>query len=127
MEVILDTNAISALADGDAAIDRQLENTEGIFVSVVSAGEYLCGVRRSKFRGVLEAWLEELLQKAVLMSLDARVLPGYAAICQELKEAGTPIPSNDVWIAAQARLHGLKILSRDRHFDRVQGVERIGW
>jgi tRNA(fMet)-specific endonuclease VapC len=127
VEVILDTNAISALAEGNAAIGRQLEASEEIFVSVISAGEYLCGVRRSKFRGVLEAWLEKFLRKAVLMSLEAQVLPEYAAICQELKDAGTPIPTNDVWIAAQARLHGLKILSRDRHFDRVQGVERMEW
>ena len=125
--MILDTNAISALADGDAEMIRQVERAEKIYVSVVSAGEYLCGIRRSKFRRVLEKWLESLLEKAELINLDARILPGYAAICQELKVAGTPIPANDVWIAAQARLHGLRILSRDRHFDRVQGVERVDW
>lgn len=125
--MILDTNAISALADGDSDMIRQVEGAEKIHVSVVSAGEYLCGIRRSKFRQVLEKWLERLLEKAELINLDARILPGYAAICQELKEAGTPIPANDVWIAAQARLHGLRILSRDRHFDRVQGVERVDW
>jgi tRNA(fMet)-specific endonuclease VapC len=125
--MMLVTNAISALAEGKAAMGRQLENSEEIFVSVISAGEYLCGVRRFKFRGVLEGWFEKILKKAVLMSLEAQVLPEYAAICQELKDAGTPIPTHDVWMAAQERLHGLKFLSRDRYFDRVQGVKRLDW
>jgi tRNA(fMet)-specific endonuclease VapC len=43
------------------------------------------------------------------------------------KKAGTPIPSNDVWIAALCRLHSLPIVSRDRHFDLVPGIKRIEW
>jgi predicted nucleic acid-binding protein len=51
----------------------------------------------------------------------------YAAIGVELRQAGTPIPSNDLWIAALSRQHKLPILSRDRHFDAVAGVERLNW
>jgi tRNA(fMet)-specific endonuclease VapC len=45
----------------------------------------------------------------------------------ELKSAGTPIPSNDVWIAALCRQHRLPLLSRDRHFDGVPGIRRLAW
>jgi tRNA(fMet)-specific endonuclease VapC len=45
----------------------------------------------------------------------------------ELKRAGTPIPTNDLWIAALCRQHDLPLLSRDRHFDRVPGLRRIAW
>jgi len=45
----------------------------------------------------------------------------------ELKRSGRPIPGNDLWIAALARQHALPLLSRDRHFDLVPGVQRIGW
>jgi predicted nucleic acid-binding protein len=45
----------------------------------------------------------------------------------ELKRAGTPIPSNDVWIAALCRQHSLPVVSRDRHFDAVPGLKRLHW
>jgi predicted nucleic acid-binding protein len=51
----------------------------------------------------------------------------YSEIRQTLKERATPIPSNDVWIAALARQHNLSILSTDPHFDRVPGIRRISW
>jgi predicted nucleic acid-binding protein len=51
----------------------------------------------------------------------------YAAIRTELKASGSPIPANDAWIAALARQHRMPIVSRDVHFDRVRGAERLGW
>jgi tRNA(fMet)-specific endonuclease VapC len=45
----------------------------------------------------------------------------------KLRQAGTPIPENDIWIAALAMEYGLPILSDDRHFDRVNQVRRIAW
>jgi predicted nucleic acid-binding protein len=51
----------------------------------------------------------------------------YADIRAELKRAGKPIPTNDLWIAALCRQHNLPLLSRDRHFDQVPGLCRISW
>lgn len=51
----------------------------------------------------------------------------YAEITLELMKKGTPIPSNDIWIAALCRQHALPLLSRDRHFDLVEGNKRINW
>ena len=51
----------------------------------------------------------------------------YRDVRTELKRAGTPIPSNDVWIAALSRQHRLPLLSRDRHFDAVPGIRRLAW
>jgi len=51
----------------------------------------------------------------------------YAVVRHRLRLAGTPIPENDIWIAALCLQHGQKILSNDRHFDVVQGVTRVGW
>jgi len=45
----------------------------------------------------------------------------------QLASAGTPIPMNDLWIAAIARQHKLPVISRDAHFDHVAGLTRIGW
>jgi predicted nucleic acid-binding protein len=58
---------------------------------------------------------------------DERTALQYAAIRLELKRAGTPIPVNDLWIAALCRQHGCDIVSRDRHFDSVPGLRRVSW
>lgn len=51
----------------------------------------------------------------------------YAALREEPRAAGTPLPENDVWIAFLAREHGLAVLSRVRRFDVVKGLIRHGW
>ena len=51
----------------------------------------------------------------------------YAEIRDRLKRAGTPIPSNDLWIAALAVQHRLPVVSRDTHFDQVRTLTRISW
>jgi predicted nucleic acid-binding protein len=61
------------------------------------------------------------------LSVDEQTTIPYAAVRSELKKAGTPIPSNDVWIAALCRQHSLPLVSRDRHFDFVAGIERLDW
>ena len=62
-----------------------------------------------------------------VLDVDEETASYYATIRTELKRAGTPIPSNDVWIAALCRQHSFSLLSRDRHFDLVRGIERIDW
>ena len=62
-----------------------------------------------------------------LLGASAETAVHYAAIRKEVKEAGTPIPWHDLWIAAQARQHSLPVLSRDAHFDFVRGLTRITW
>jgi predicted nucleic acid-binding protein len=51
----------------------------------------------------------------------------YATVRSLLKAQGTPIPANDCWIAALAKEHRLPVVSRDMHFDWVQGIRRIAW
>jgi len=60
-------------------------------------------------------------------AVDRGTADEYAEIRSELKRAGRPIPGNDLWIAALARQHALPLLSRDRHFDLVPGLKRVGW
>jgi predicted nucleic acid-binding protein len=62
----------------------------------------------------------------VLPILDSTTVV-YANIRDELKSAGTPIPENDIWIASLSFEHSLPVVSRDRHFDKVQRLNRISW
>ena len=127
MALILDTNAISALSAQDEALLRVLERENNLCVTVVNAAEYFYGLQSSKRKNVLARWFSEFLDSVRILDLDRDVFPYYHVIRTELKRAGTPIPTNDLWTASLARLHGMKVVSRDRHFDRVQGMERIGW
>ena len=62
-----------------------------------------------------------------VLKVDENTATHYAEIRDELKRAGTPIPSNDVWIAALCRQHQVPVLSRDGRFDYVDGAKRIAW
>jgi predicted nucleic acid-binding protein len=125
--VILDTNALSAVADGNPALEPILRNAAEIAVPVMVLGEYRYGIRQSRDRQRYEEWLAESLPDYRVLDVDEGTAVSYAALRSELKRAGTPIPSNDVWIAALCRQHSLSLLSRDRHFDVVRGIERIDW
>lgn len=124
--MILDTNALSAIADGDAAVGRVL-GSEQLLLPVVVLGEYRFGIRRSRFRTEYEAWLDQLIDAVELLPVVAATTVHYAAIFDELRTAGTPIPTNDAWIAALAREHDAPIVTNDAHFAMVSGVTPLGW
>jgi tRNA(fMet)-specific endonuclease VapC len=125
--VILDTNGLSAAADGDAELEPILRRAQEVAIPVIVVGEYRYGISHSRDRALYEEWLAEYLSAFRVLNVDEETAASYSAIRTELKKAGTPIPSNDVWIAALCRQHSMPLLSRDRHFDAVQGVTRLTW
>ncbi|HEV2989295.1 MAG TPA: type II toxin-antitoxin system VapC family toxin [Candidatus Angelobacter sp.] len=125
--MILDTNGLSAVADGDPTIEPILRNAAQIAIPVIVLGEYRYGISQSRDRNRYEQWLSEYLPKFRILDIDERTTISYASVRLELKKAGTPIPSNDVWIAALCRQHSLPVVSRDRHFDAVSGIKRLHW
>jgi tRNA(fMet)-specific endonuclease VapC len=125
--MILDTNGLSALAEGELRLEPILRKATQIAVPVIILGEYRYGIQQSRERQRYEHWLVEYLSKFRVLNVDEQTTTSYAAVRGELKRAGTPIPSNDVWIAALCRQHSLPVLSRDRHFDLVPGLRRIDW
>ena len=125
--MILDTNGLSAVADGDAALQPILRKAVEVAVPVIVLGEYRYGIQQSRDRQRYEQWLTESVRNYRVLDVDEETSIYYATLRSELKRAGTPIPSNDVWIAALCRQHSFSVLSRDRHFDVVGGIERIDW
>jgi tRNA(fMet)-specific endonuclease VapC len=125
--VILDTNGLSAVADGDAALEKVLRGAAELAIPVVVLGEYRYGIQQSHDRQRYEQWLTETVCDCRVLDVDEDTAISYAAIRAELKRAGTPIPSNDVWIAALCRQHSFSVISRDQHFDHIRGIERIDW
>lgn len=127
MALILDTNALSAFADGDRALGNIIEDEMDLALPAVVLGEYFYGVRHSRMRKRYEAWLETNLHGFQVLRIGQRTAEHYAEIRSELKASGKPIPSNAVWIAALVREHGHPLLSRGRHFEAVRGLRRIDW
>ena len=125
--MILDTSALSAFADGDDKLLARLETTPELHLPVIVLGEYRFGVRQSGHRRTYERWLREALANLTVLPVLDSTTEHYAAICHELEAAGTPFPTNDVWVAALSREHRLQVVSHDAHFDTVQGLRRIDW
>jgi len=125
--VILDTNALSAAADEAPGIRSTLDQALSAAIPVIVLGEYKFGLAQSTRRSQLQKWLSESLSLFRILDITKETAEHYAVLRLELKRAGTPIPSNDLWIAALSREHRLPVLSRGRHFDRVHRLRRIEW
>ena len=125
--MILDTHALSAAADNDPAVITILARADQVAIPVIVLGEYRYGIAQSRNRATYESWLTGLLQDCFVLDITEPTTQHYAEIVLELKRKGKPIPTNDLWIAALSRQHGLPLLSRDRHFDLVAGIKRFGW
>jgi tRNA(fMet)-specific endonuclease VapC len=125
--MILDTNAVSALLAGEEKVNDLLSAIERPHLPVVVIGEYLYGLKSSTHHKRLRALLEMLIRESIVLLVDEPTAEHYAEVRNELRDKGRPIPENDVWIAALARQHGLPVISRDQHFDEVDGVIRHSW
>jgi predicted nucleic acid-binding protein len=125
--VILDANGLSALAEGEPGLEPLLRRAAQVAIPVIVLGEYRYGISQSRSHIHYEQWLAEYLPSFRILDADERTTISYSAVRRELKKAGTPIPSNDVWIAALCRQYSLPLVSRDRHFDAVSGITRLDW
>ncbi len=125
--MILDTNALSAAADEHASVIGILAGAQQVALPVIVIGEYRYGIAGSRHKARYTRWLEELIGDCVVLNVTEQTTHHYAAIYGELKQIGKPIPTNDLWIGALCRQHGIPLLSRDRHFDVVRGIKRIAW
>ena len=127
MDLILDTNALSAIAEGEPGAAKRFARARQVAIPVIVLGEYRFGILHSRHKREYERWLEEMVSVSRVLDVEEETATWYAGLCGQLKEAGTPIPSNDAWIAALCHQHSLPLLSRDRHFDLIKGFERLGW
>jgi len=125
--LILDTNALSAVADGEASVLELVGGADRVAVPVIVLGEYRFGIAQSRHRVSYEGWLRQWTAVVETLDIDDRSTHSYSTISLELKRKGTPIPTNDLWIAALCRQHSLPLLSRDKHFDSVPGLQRLDW
>lgn len=121
MRVALDTNRLCDLFLGDAPLAEQLGACDEVWIPLIVVGEIKAGFYGGTQQARNEAALRRLLATAtVRILIPARETADYyARLFVQLKRAGTPIPDNDLWIAAMTLEHDLALITRDRHFDRI--------
>ena len=121
MRVALDTNRLTDLLRGDGELAEQLGTCEEVAIPLFVLGELGAGFLGGTQQRRNEILLRRLLAKpTVKVLLPAReTAEYYARLFVQLKRAGTPVPDNDLWIAALALQHDLVLITRDRHFRRI--------
>lgn len=124
MKILLDTSAYVGFKRNHAEIVDMIIRSRLILFSVVALGELLFGFRSgSRYKLNLAELNEFLDHEAVeVVHIGPTTADRYSRIAFHLKHQGTPIPSNDIWIAAQTMEHGAELITTDRHFDAVRGL-----
>ena len=121
----LDTSAYSQFQRGDPHAVRVIDEAEWLGVPAIALGELRAGFRVGGQLDRNEARLREFLANPVveILSVDREVSRHYADIVFDLRRAGRPIPTNDIWIAATAARAGVPVLTDDAH---LTAVDRVG-
>jgi len=124
VKLLLDTCAYSGFRRGVPSVVEKISGSDSVLISPVMLGELLFGFRKgAKFEENMRRLRRFLEHEAVEVApLEEVTADRYSRIVMQLKKDGSPIPINDVWIAAQAMEHGAELLTSDRHFERVAGL-----
>ncbi len=126
MRVALDTNRLTDLFKGDASLATFLGSCDEVWIPFVVLGEMKAGFYGGARQTQNEALLANLMarQTVAILLASRETTEQYARLFTQLKRAGTPIPDNDLWIAAVAIEHDLALVTRDGHFDKVPQLRR---
>jgi tRNA(fMet)-specific endonuclease VapC len=127
LRLALDANRYVDFCKGVEAVVAPLRRASEIVLPFVVLAELRAGFRCGRRSRHNERVLARFLQSArvTVLFADEGTTHFYAELFAELRQAGTPIPTNDLWIAALAVQHDLTLLTRDKHFDRLPRIPRI--
>lgn len=124
---LLDTNIVIALWGGDNDVVRQFNQNMLVYVPSYVFGELYYGAKKSARSDLNLARIDEFASSVEMIDVDFRDARLYGEIKDQLRKNGRPIPENDIWIAALAMRHELTLVTRDAHFQSVQGLKIEMW
>ena len=127
VKVAVDTNRYVDFARGDPAAADVLENAEQVLVPLIVLGELRAGFAVGSKGARNEGGLRRFLLRPGVSVLfpDEQTTHHYATVYRQLRQQGTPVPTNDMWIAALVLQHGVVLYARDAHFDHLPQIPRI--
>ena len=126
VRLALDTNRYTDLCRGDAAVVETVETADEVWLPFIVLGELRAGFAAGTQGPRNEAALRRFLMKPGVAILYAgeQTTHHYASVYRQLRKQGTPIPTNDMWIAALVLEHSLVLYARDAHFDALTQLTR---
>ena len=124
MKILLDTNAYVGFKLNLEQVVEMIASAEHIYFSPVVLGELMFGFRNgSRFRENMEDLNRFMQNEAVeLVQVSSLTADRFSRIASHLKRQGTPIPTNDIWIAAQTIEFGAELITSDKHFENISGL-----
>ena len=127
MRVALDTNRYVDLCKGVTETVTVLEEAEAIIFPFVVLGELRAGFALGRRHVDNERVLRRFLLKdgVGVLFADDQTTHHYASVFRQLRKQGTPIPTNDMWLAALVLQHNLALHARDKHFDHLPQLVRV--
>ena len=127
MRVALDTNRYVDLCRGVAGVADGLETAEAVLLPFVVLAELRAGFAVGSKGAENERVLRRFLMKDGVSVLypDEQTTRAYANVFRQLRAQGTPIPTNDIWIAVLVLQHDLVLCARDAHFEHLPQIARV--
>lgn len=127
MRLALDTNRYTDLCRGDVSVVETIELADEVWLPFIVLGELRAGFAVGNQGPRNEAVLRRFLLGSGVRVLyaDEQTTHHYAAVYRQLRQQGTPIPTNDMWIAALVLQHSLTLYDRDAHFDHLAQLTRV--
>jgi len=124
-KILLDTNSYSLFIKGERFLIKEVEKADKILISSVSVGELYAGFHRGTQFKMNEDILLSFLQNKYVETFAVTEYTAhiYGKIVSTLYKAGKPIPTNDIWIAAQVIESGSILVSYDKHFLEIPGLK----
>ena len=123
-KIMMDTSAYAAFLRGSTAAKEAVQQSDELVFNPVVLGElvagFLMGRNEKRNRAILKDFLSS--PRVFIAEIDEETSERYAVIMQSLRVKGTPIPTNDLWIAASAMQHGLKVLTTDKHYLEIPQI-----
>jgi tRNA(fMet)-specific endonuclease VapC len=124
VKILLDTNAYVGFKRNVVEMVDFIVSAESIVFSPIVLGELMFGFRNgTRFKENMEGLNSFLDHEVVeLVQIGKITSDRYSRIAEQLKRQGTPIPTNDIWIAAQTIEHGAELISSDKHFEKISSL-----
>lgn len=124
MKICIDTNTYTACKKGDARIIEKLEQADFIYIPSIVLGELYAGFYIGSYTRMNISELEKFLAVpgVEIAEVNHAIADRYGYLVKVLRNQGTPIPTNDIWIAATSLELNAKLLSFDKHFRHVPGI-----
>jgi len=127
VRLALDTNRYTDLCRGNVSVVEAIELADEVWLPFIVLGElragFAVGTQGPRNEAVLRRFL--LKSRVGVLYADDQTTHHYAAVYRQLRKQGTPIPTNDMWIAALVLQHSLVLVARDTHFDVLPQLARV--